>query len=1283
MLRKTGQLQMSSMNPFREVDGGLADTALGVLDFLRKTAQTKAESRPKPVLKGSLDRMYSGAFKSFKRRFIVIGPSSAGSAPVAEASYPSGQLEIFDGEAQAKLEKAFRLEGASVSDIAPEKFKKQPHVCRISFADGQRLFLAFENDDMKRTWMRQLRMYYTREGSATHPMIDLSEQEVGQHSATSLSPDGPLLDDTYLDQDDLQSPSAATAVSPQSLGMSPRPGSSAPMSPRPAASAGGGTSVAAQKQAGTKKDQKDGVVTDRPRNLLSEYYAAFDRQETSVEESLAKCHEMHEATGVFVERSVSTSTAWIDQFCLPDAERRLPSSISSSVGNPNVDGETVIEIYDTRCGISLRVDHGDVLMVSSDRLDPAELSIRLQSMELRATDEVLNALSPGSDLRVPQLCVIDYKGFRVLSRTEMPFIESEGLVYGIGSLSIDDFKKRSHPRRLLKDVAERLRLAPHNLFLDAAVPTRAYFGIETQVFAGLDKKFYACRLARNAPADASYQIKSSDSVHTRVLRPELLRRYPQRLSSDAFRNVGGKAADWDAHNLEVRRASLYLHDVVIPELVVRLDDDMDTFTGAELCERMHRSGINIRYLGMIAKSTKSPHVRQLCELEICARCVKWEWRRLMREIAAVRHAEYYDTYATENDTLFGMNPVDRVHEEQISATVDLFNLVLGNSAESVSYWTEKLVGLVDRRFAYRGLNPADVHTPALFLAMQTHCGVAFVAKDSYQFWAAANPILESDFLRFQPRIKCMRHRQLFGETLVASVPEFVKQEDFSAALRAVNIDLDFTKKVHGVESLEMARTTNRVAGILHVSGSPDVAASYGRFALGVLKSIGQSFSLDVLGVYATLLMDSTAAALNRSEVVGYARRAVLFSTGVDIHPAMIPFYLAVVQSDPRNRQFRNEQLLQQAIHISEMSLGLTHPRTLSLYERMAVHLLDVAHHVQAALGYFRKAVSLRLSVRASRPGGASGAAPAAAIAAAGRPAAVQPVTFDKTDGASTVSVLAQASGSAYLDDIIIEKYAECLFLVGARGECLRTYEKCVQLREKKYGFVSQETLSSVKRLARIAEICGDVRKSVVCRENALRILKEFHRRQAAGASYHSTGAAAAQNHEADESSESDISYSESELEALTPAGNAGPSADGGSLAAAARQQLHAQLEKDRVHKSPEERQAELDALLSSIRHETTVILRMQLGLLPLDRRALVDVASGITETTPFDAGKVRAVIQDLFAADSVSEVFLQAVEHAVKDEETIEHQQRIVPLSFERLAILHGLAEDRALHVVK
>jgi hypothetical protein len=139
----------------------------------------------------------------------------------------------------------------------------------------------------------------------------------------------------------------------------------------------------------------------------------------------------------------------------------------------------------------------------------------------------------------------------------------------------------------------------------------------------------------------------------------------------------------EENEVEALYASKHLREDAIKSFVKKLDNlEVVPIDSGGFTRELHRHGINVRLLGMsarhligpkviskiglIATSTKLPYVKDLCNVEIVARCCKLIFNDKIRK--AIVH--------------FGDVKAQKVEEEMKSYTLQLFMTVLGNHEQS-------------------------------------------------------------------------------------------------------------------------------------------------------------------------------------------------------------------------------------------------------------------------------------------------------------------------------------------------------------------------------------------------------------------------------------------------------------------------------------------------------------------------------------------------------------------------------------------------------------------------
>lgn len=174
----------------------------------------------------------------------------------------------------------------------------------------------------------------------------------------------------------------------------------------------------------------------------------------------------------------------------------------------------------------------------------------------------------------------------------------------------------------------------------------------------------------------------------RLFRPELLASFKKPLCPDAFSGFILQDPDIKVHNTEIREATQYLHDHVIPAAVKDLKWSIheavnsDRFSSLRIPEMLHRSGVNMRYLGRCFRATDDLMTKAVLLVEIAARIIRNDLRRRIRDKMAELHLPLEAPYRV--------------------LTVDFLNMVFYNALQrhptSCQYWNETLPADAQHRF---------------------------------------------------------------------------------------------------------------------------------------------------------------------------------------------------------------------------------------------------------------------------------------------------------------------------------------------------------------------------------------------------------------------------------------------------------------------------------------------------------------------------------------------------------------------------------------------------------
>ncbi|KAG9133851.1 hypothetical protein Leryth_017945 [Lithospermum erythrorhizon] len=124
-------------------------------------------------------------------------------------------------------------------------------------------------------------------------------------------------------------------------------------------------------------------------------------------------------------------------------------------------------------------------------------------------------------------------------------------------------------------------------------------------------------------AEIASEIESKDSCQEILFNPNVFTEF----------KLAGSQEEIAADEENVRKASLYLNDVVLPKFIQDLCAlEVSPMDGQTLTEALHAHGINIRYIGKVAEGTRElPHLWDLVSNEIVVRSAKHVLKEVLRD----------------------------------------------------------------------------------------------------------------------------------------------------------------------------------------------------------------------------------------------------------------------------------------------------------------------------------------------------------------------------------------------------------------------------------------------------------------------------------------------------------------------------------------------------------------------------------------------------------------------------------------------------------------------------
>ncbi|KAI8816801.1 translation initiation factor eIF3 subunit 135-domain-containing protein [Fimicolochytrium jonesii] len=485
------------------------------------------------------------------------------------------------------------------------------------------------------------------------------------------------------------------------------------------------------------------------------YQAVLSTRCETEEAALQQDIQLQEVIGQFQETAQQIAKRMIDDYHL-----QLSSGKNGSVTRPvtphnsGMESMSSLDAFTQCLNIGKHgevVQDGIILRFASnyDEATPEQVQLihRQTSSELVAIDALTRASFASHStphLHTVLMVLIDYKGFRVVAYADMGDRETERAM-SVHDLSRDPPRTDERALERLMSVGQALNLKSHVVRVGDERRIACALAKDVEVhFNPASKIYYASNLHKILPAD-HHPAQDNNSIanhplFSRVLRPEFFSIYEHPLTPDAFTmSSGATRRERETNDGEVARAVKHLREVVVPAFVARLDAlDVRVVDSRGLVGEMHSAGINVRYLGHIARQSTLPYIRSFAQAEMCARAFKSLFQARMR--AAIVH--FKSVGATSID------------EEMKAYAVGMFGTLLGAEEKGRKFFQERLKEEILRKFDYLLEWSAFVqlHKPALFLAMQHHCGVVFEDTTDYDF-TSPTPIPRTSFSHFAARIK--------------------------------------------------------------------------------------------------------------------------------------------------------------------------------------------------------------------------------------------------------------------------------------------------------------------------------------------------------------------------------------------------------------------------------------------------------------------------------------------------------------------------------------------------
>ncbi|KAJ1547921.1 Intracellular distribution of mitochondria, partial [Nowakowskiella sp. JEL0078] len=512
--------------------------------------------------------------------------------------------------------------------------------------------------------------------------------------------------------------------------------------------------------------------------------------------------------------------------------------------------------------------------------------------------------------------VVDYKGMRIVAQSIVPGIlkrsvaDTPTVVYG----SVDQGKEVAFDNEFhvaVAKVARTLHFEEHEVLDGKGSKGNIYTSLESKGIKGDDGRLYLLDLYRVTPTDIAFLDEADkDGLpayphRMALLRKELIEafveqnlkicltqarakvdeaiprakdgklenppdyddqlesaltsamaKFEYRFNMDAFSPLTTTSTEAQQN---VRDASRFLTNTVIPSLIVELVDTPTRIPldGAALTKYLHSRGINLRYLGKIAKIFESirgyrvEYIKTLAVQEMVARGAKHVLRRLMRGAASFQMRECVATFL---NCLVGDGIAAdelKVHKSVTSAAAH--RGVEGGDwkkASRESVWRE-VREEVKRRFRYQVGEGWLGRTVPLVRSVCRMVGIQIVARD-YGFGSGGVRFEVADIVNVYPVVTVAEPKATFGDEVWEHAQMNLNQGSRDMAVQLMVEASTIYEQVYGPVHPECCRIYANLAMVYFQNEEIDIAKEFQRKAVIVAERTAGVDDADTLQQYMNL-----------------------------------------------------------------------------------------------------------------------------------------------------------------------------------------------------------------------------------------------------------------------------------------------------------------------------------------------------------------------------------------------------------------------------------------------
>jgi len=259
------------------------------------------------------------------------------------------------------------------------------------------------------------------------------------------------------------------------------------------------------------------------------------------------------------------------------------------------------------------------------------------------------------DLHYPLMTLIKYRGFVLIAMTSLP-IGGDTLHYGSATGGKTVFDASPTLGEKMKICGGYLGLCGHRVVGNDGSSAQIYGPADIEGHQSrIDGKFYVLDFARVMPPEAPGKGANPHQIFYNLLRPQFLQAYKKicktGLCSDSLSGWIRNEPDKDAMEMEIHKATKYLHETIIPDVARQIDKHFEKQNSLNIPNILHRAGINLRHLGQVRTHCNKESAKRVVLTECVARTLKNLINAAMRHEVETNDKEGINVHASDERLL--------------------------------------------------------------------------------------------------------------------------------------------------------------------------------------------------------------------------------------------------------------------------------------------------------------------------------------------------------------------------------------------------------------------------------------------------------------------------------------------------------------------------------------------------------------------------------------------------------------------------------------------------------